>query len=126
MILIVEDESIQAVFLRRMLTRLGYATTEPAVTGAEAIDKAARFSPDLILMDIRLRDAMDGITAAGQIQSNMDVPVIYMTAFADRATVRRAYETKCYGFLEKPVDDHTLQSAIEDALERHRAEQQEQ
>lgn len=121
-VLVVEDESFQAVFLQRMLRRLGYEAPEHAVTGPEAIEKAVRTSPDLILMDVRLRGSMDGITAADLIQRNRGVPVIYMTAYADQATVRRAHHTNCYGFLEKPVDDNVLRNAIESALNRRKAE----
>jgi CheY-like chemotaxis protein len=121
-ILVVEDESIQAIFLRRVLRRLGYQAPEHAASGPEAIEKAAQYSPDLILMDVRLRGPMDGITAAGHIQSERRVPIIYLTAYADQTTLRRIQQTRAYGFLQKPVDDEILVSAIEAALTRHRAE----
>ncbi|MEX2598072.1 MAG: response regulator [Dehalococcoidia bacterium] len=121
-ILVVEDESIFAVLLRRRLGNWGYAAPEHAVSGQEAIEKALRIQPNLILMDIRLLGPMDGITAALEIQRQMDVPVIFMSAFSDDETVRRAEETNCSGFLSKPIDDELLRTTIKAALNGKRGE----
>jgi CheY-like chemotaxis protein len=120
-ILVVEDEALAAMALQRQLRALGYETPRHAVSGTEAIEKAAEVRPDLILMDIRLRGSIDGITAAAQIQQQLDVPVVYVTAYADQATIQQAHqETRCFGFLEKPYDGETLRRTIAVALDQHR------
>src|SRR5215831_7739776 len=96
-ILVVEDERVVARDLQVMLQRLGYQVPAIADTGADAIAKAAAIQPDLLLMDIRLRGAMDGIDAAERIHAQLDIPVVYLTAFVDDATRRRARQTAPYG-----------------------------
>lgn len=118
-ILIVEDENVVALDLQKRLQALGYAIAGAAATGPDAIRQAAAASPDLVLMDIRLRGEMSGIEAAVQINSRLDVPVIY---FSDEATLQQARATTPYGYLVKPFKDHDLRLAIEVALEKHRAD----
>ena len=89
-ILIVEDNFITADEVRDRLDTLGYTDTENAFTGEEAIEKAIQWSPDLILMDINLGDGIDGIEAAAQIRAQRNVPVIYLTAYDDDATLKRS------------------------------------
>jgi PAS domain S-box-containing protein len=119
-ILIVEDEQIVALDLKGRLARLGYEVPATAATGPAAIAKATELRPDLVLMDVKLSGAMDGITAAERIQEVVDVPVVYLTAFGDDATLARAKATACYGYLMKPFDERELQILIEVALFRHR------
>ena len=118
-ILIVEDETIIALDIRITLESLGYTVPAIAVSGLEAIEKAVEFRPDLVLMDIHLRGAMDGIEAIEQIRGRVDVPVIYLTAYADAATVERARKTEPYGYLLKPFEQRELHIVIEMALYRH-------
>jgi PAS domain S-box-containing protein len=123
-ILIVEDERIVARDLQAILQQLGYAAPAIAATGADAIAKAMALRPDLILMDIRLQGAMDGIEAATAILTQLTIPVIYLTAFTDGATRQRARQTAPYGYLVKPFDERTVQTTIEMALERHTRDRQ--
>lgn len=118
-ILVVEDEAIEAMALQGRLENLGYAVSAVVDSGEEAIERAAELSPDLVLMDIRLRGAMDGIEAAGQIRVRFDIPVVYLTAYADRATLDRAKLTGPYSYLLKPVEERALHSAVEIALYKH-------
>ena len=121
-ILIVEDEGIVAADLETTLQELGYRVVGTAATGADAIGKAERTHPDLVLMDIRLKGAMDGIEAAEQIVARLDIPVTYLTAYADPDTLGRAKLTLPYGYILKPFEEKDLQTAIELALYKRRME----
>ncbi|KAA3663591.1 MAG: response regulator [Chloroflexi bacterium] len=123
-ILIVEDEGIVALDLQNRLRRLGYAVPEFVATGEEAVALAAEILPDLILMDIKLKGEMDGIEAANYIKENFDIPIIYLTAFADEVTLERAEHTHPYGYLLKPFEEHELLASIRMGLYRHQAESQ--
>ena len=92
-ILIVEDERLIALDLQRRLTRLGYTVIGIMASGPQAIAAADQLQPDLVLMDIRLQGEMDGIDAALHIQTDRPIPVIYLTAYVDEATVQRAQAT---------------------------------
>jgi PAS domain S-box-containing protein len=122
-ILVVEDEGIIALDLQNHLTRLGYAVPDIAYTGEQAIRRAKEIHPDLVLMDIRLEGEMDGIEAAEQIRARFGIPVIYMTAYADAATLKRAKITGPFGYILKPFGERELSSTIEMALYRHEMEQ---
>jgi PAS domain S-box-containing protein len=121
-ILIVEDEAIVAMDLKLHLQDLGYAVAGLASNGEEAIVMAERKRPDLVLMDISLGSGMDGIEAARQVQA-IGVPVVFLTAYADEATLTRAKDSGPYGYLLKPFDERALHSTIEMALYRHGMEQ---
>ncbi len=123
-ILIVEDESIVALDLQSRLQRLGYLAPAFVATGPDAIAKTVEIQPDLILMDIKLRGEMDGIEAARQIREQFDIPVIYLTAFADETTLQRAKITGPYGYLLKPFEERELLATIRMALYRYQAEAQ--
>ena len=122
-ILVVEDENIVAMDLRTTLTRLGYDVVATAGTGHQAIEQVELRRPDLVLMDIQLRGGMDGIEAGEHIR-RLDVPVVYLTAFSDDATVRRARQTEPFGYVLKPFDDRELQIVIELGIHRHRAQKE--
>ncbi len=121
-ILVVEDESIIAKDIQNMLKNLGYEVPAIAFTAEEAIEKAAETRPDLVLMDIRLRGDMDGIKAAEQIRSQLDVPVVYLTAYADADTLERAKLTEPFGYIVKPFEERDLHTTVEVALYRHELE----
>jgi two-component system cell cycle sensor histidine kinase/response regulator CckA len=123
-ILIVEDERIVARDLQAMLHQLGYNVPALVATGTDAIVKATALHPDLVLMDVRLQGTMDGIEAATAILAQLDIPVIYLTAFTDEVTRQRARQTAPYGYLVKPFDERTVQTTIEMALERHARDRQ--
>jgi diguanylate cyclase (GGDEF)-like protein/PAS domain S-box-containing protein len=121
-VFLVEDEIIVAMDIRQRLETLGYQVVGHAVTGEEAIRKISELIPDLILMDIKLRGVMDGVDTATKIRDFSDVPIIYLTAFADDNTVARARLTGAFGYLIKPFEDRELHSNIEMALHKHTLE----
>lgn len=121
-ILIVEDEGIVAQSMQAVLDELGYGVCGIAPSGERAEEMAKTLCPDLILMDIRLIGRQDGIEVAQNIRRLYDIPVIYLTAYADDETFARAIETEPYGFLIKPFESQRLYMAIEIALYRKRAE----
>ncbi len=118
-ILIVENELIFAHDLRQKLERYGFQVTGMADRSETAVAAALKDHPDLILMDIRLRGDVDGITTAERIRAEMDVPVIFLTAYADDATLARARATGPFGYVLKPVEDRALLAAITMAIHRH-------
>ncbi len=121
-ILVVEDEVIIARNLQNSLKRLGYAAPDICTSGDEAIKKAEDTHPDLVLMDIRLEGNVDGVEAAEYIYTRLNVPVVYLTAYADEDTFQRAKTTGPFGYILKPFDDRGLRTAIELALYKYRME----
>jgi PAS domain S-box-containing protein len=121
-ILIVEDELVIALSIQKSLESLDYEVTGFVATGEEAVDKALGQNPDLILMDIILSGAIDGIEAARRIRKKTDIPIIYLTANADSATVDRARDTLPYGYLNKPVNERDLFTNIDSSIYKHRME----
>lgn len=122
-ILIIEDEALVARELKSRLTQMGCEVVGIAY-GNEGIDLARRTQPDLLLTDIHLKDGEDGIEMARAIQSERDVPVVFLTAYSDEATVSRAKEVAPYGYIIKPVDNRELQIAIEMALYKFNIERE--
>ena len=121
-VLVVEDEGIVAMDLGAMLPRMGYEVVGTSATGEGALSLAAEHNPDLILMDIVLRGEMDGIEAARRITEQIAVPVLYLTAHSDRATLDRATETSPYGYVVKPFAEVDLRVAIEVTMRRFAAD----
>ncbi len=119
-ILVVEDEQIVARDIKHSLQRLGHIVPDVVATGEEAIEKVAELLPDLVLMDIKLQGKMDGVEAAEQIRTRFDIPVVYLTAYADDRTLDRAKITDPFGYLLKPFDSKDLHTTIEMALYKHR------
>ncbi len=122
-ILVVEDEMIISKDIQRSLRRLGYEVVGAAASGADALEKAQSTRPDLVLMDIHIQGAMDGIDTAQQIRERLAIPVIYLTAFADGPTLERAKLTEPYGYLIKPFEERELSVTIEMGLSKHSMEQ---
>lgn len=118
-VLIVEDEMIVASDLQTSLCRLGYSVQDIATTGEEAVEKALATHPDLLLVDIKLRGSMDGIDAARHINDHRETPIVYLSAFSDRATLDRAKTTEPYGYLVKPFNTQELGTTLETALHKH-------
>ncbi len=121
-ILITEDESIVARDLASRLQKMGYVITEVVDSGKSAIESVLRHQPDLILMDIMLQGEIDGIETAAKIQTIAKIPIVYLTAYADRETLKRAKATHPFGYLLKPFKEKELQVTLEIALSRHQAE----
>jgi PAS domain S-box-containing protein len=118
-ILIVEDDVLAARAMQRMLVGFGYQVPEIVSSGEEAIRAAYEHEPALVLMDVGIEGAIDGIQTATALQNLLHVPIIYVTASADDETIRRASSTMPYGYLMKPVDARELHGAIEVALHKH-------
>jgi PAS domain S-box-containing protein len=118
-ILIVEDEQIIAHSIHRSLVRAGYSVAGVAASAAEAFECIERSKPDLVLMDIRIQGDMDGIEAAALVRSRFQLPIIFLTAHADAATLERAKLTEPLGYMVKPINHANLPSAIEIALHKH-------
>lgn len=121
-ILIVEDEGIIAMDIRRQLEGFGYQVVATAFSGGQAITLANQHKPDLVMMDIVLKGEMDGIGAAQAIVESLRIPVIFLTAYSDPATLARAKATGAYGYLIKPFRPDELHASIEVALYKHQLE----
>ena len=121
-LLLVEDEKITALDLRATLIELGYDVVGVASSCKEALERAALDQPDLVLMDIRLSGSDDGIKTAAMLRARQQVPIVYLTANANSATLARALETEPGGYLHKPYDPRSLHTTIQLALRRHAAE----
>jgi PAS domain S-box-containing protein len=121
-VLIVEDEGIIAQNLQEMLRGLGYDAFATAASSEQALAAASERCPDVVLMDIRIKGDLDGITTAELLRERFDVPVIYLTAHADDATLERAKKTEPYGYLMKPIKSVELQSTIEIAWHKSAVE----
>jgi len=122
-ILIVEDEFIVAADLESRLWRLGYSVVGSTDTGEEAVALARKHRPSLVMMDIHLAGAMDGIEAANAIRTECDLPVVFLTAHSDADTIERAGQTEAFGYILKPFDERELRTHVRMALYKHAAEQ---
>jgi PAS domain S-box-containing protein len=118
-ILVVEDDGANARLIEMMLQSLGYAVPAVISSGEEAIKKAAELHPDLVLMDIYLKGDMDGVQAAEEIYTCFNIPVVYLTAYADNNTLKRAKITEPYGYILKPFEKRELHTTIDTALYKH-------
>lgn len=121
-ILIVEDDAIINRHLQSCLLKVGYRVVGTTSSGSEAIKLASQTSPDVVLMDISLHGEMDGIEAAEAIRSWHDIPVIFLTAFADEQSLQRAKATNPFGYILKPFDQRSLYTTIEMAMNKHQLE----
>ena len=121
-ILVVDDEAIITMQLEERLHAMGYTVVGMAASGEDAIDKARRLSPDLILMDIVMPGKLNGIEAAHTINSELDIPVVFVTSYADDAIIEKAKQVRPYGYIVKPFNELEIKAAIEVALFRKAAE----
>ncbi|MEI7673249.1 MAG: response regulator [Deltaproteobacteria bacterium] len=121
-LMIVEDEAIVSADIAIRLDELGYEVVGTAAAGEEAIALAERVHPDLVLMDIHLQDAMDGILAAKELRKRLGVPVVFLTAYSEGATIQRAKLAEPLGFILKPFEDRELEVVIEMALYKCKVE----
>src|SRR5207249_3205124 len=121
-ILVVEDEHIVAKDIQLRLQALGYHIPAVASSGEEALQKAEEIRPDLVLMDIRLKGPMNGVEAAEELRRRFNIPVVYLTAYADKHTLDRAKVTEPFGYILKPFEERELYTCIEVALYKHHTE----
>lgn len=121
-LMLVEDERVVAFDLKNQLQALGYRVGAMVGSGEQAVQRIAEVAPDLVLMDIHLEGVMDGVEAATEIQARHQVPVIYLTAFAEDDTLNRALASRPFGYLVKPWDIRELHASIQMALARREVE----
>jgi len=121
-ILLVEDEHLVALDLRGALEDMGYEVVGTAASSDEALRKAGEQRPDLVLMDIHLAGVIDGIQAATLLRYRYQLPVVYLTAYSDSATLESVLEAEPDGYLTKPYNQRTLWTTIEVAFRRHESE----
>lgn len=124
-ILIVEDETIVARDISQQLVELGYEPVGIIGRGEEVLAAAGKLRPDLILMDIHLAGDQDGIATARLVRDQLDLPVVFLTAFAETETLDRAKASDPFGYIIKPFEERELRTVIEIALYKHRSERQE-
>jgi len=115
-IMVVEDEAVIAMRLQQMLTTMGYNVVGVSYSGEEALENARRFRPDLILMDIMLPGKLDGIKVAEMVRSELDIPVIFLTAFSENKIIERAKKVEPFGYILKPFRNSEIKAAIEVAF----------
>jgi two-component system cell cycle sensor histidine kinase/response regulator CckA len=118
-IFIVEDENIVSLDMKKRLEKLGYEVPGIASSGEEAVHLVLEMRPDLVLMDIKLAGKMDGVEAAKEILKSLSVPIVYITAYAENTTLKRAKITEPFGYILKPFEERELHINIEIALYRH-------
>ncbi len=121
-VLVVEDDGIIGRHIQKSLERLGYEVVGVLLSGEEAVEKVVALNPDLVLMDISLSGKMDGVQAAEMIHRQVNLPIIFLTAFADPQTLQRAKVTDPFGYLLKPFDEKILRITIEIAIYKHQME----
>ena len=123
-VLLVENDNIVARDIENMLKGLGYDVPNILSRGKEAVENAKKLQPDLVLMDVKLQGEIDGVEAASRIYRNLNIPIVYITAFADEKTMERAKITEPFGYILKPFNERELQASIEIALYKHKMEVQ--
>jgi signal transduction histidine kinase len=121
-IMVVEDERIVALNLKQRLVRMGYEVTAVVTSGEKALAAIAANPPDIVLMDIHIDGDMDGIATAAAIPADLHLPVVYLTAYSEEATLERARKTQPYGYLLKPFSERELHATMQMVMERRRAD----
>ncbi|MDX2172486.1 MAG: LytTR family transcriptional regulator DNA-binding domain-containing protein [Bacteroidota bacterium] len=119
-IYIVEDESIVAKDIQNSLVKLGYNVMGISNNGKEAIERITELMPDLILMDIMIKGDLTGIDVSEQIKAALNIPVVFLTAYADEGTLAKAKITEPYGYILKPFKEIDLHSTIEMSVYKHK------
>jgi DNA-binding LytR/AlgR family response regulator len=123
-VLIVEDEAIVSKDIQQSLKKLGYNVVGSSATGESALQLVQTEHPDIVLMDIMLKGEMNGIQTADKIKEEYATPIIFLTAYADEATLLKAKITEPYGYILKPFKEIDLHTNIEMAIYKHAKEQE--
>ena len=118
-VLVVEDESIVSKDIQYSLKKLGYEVIGSSATGAKAIELALELKPNIVLMDIMLKGDINGIEASAEIKKSLNIPIIFLTAYADENTLEKAKITEPYAYILKPFNEIDLHTSIEMALYKH-------
>jgi len=119
-VLVVEDESIVSKDIQHSLKKLGYNVVGAAATGEKALELVKSESPDIVLMDIMLKGNMNGIEVSEIVKKEYNIPIIFLTAYADESTLSKAKVTEPYGYIIKPFKEIDLHTSIEMALYKHK------
>lgn len=119
---IVEDEALIAMHLSDRLTALGYEVCGRAARGEKALEELRTIRADIVLMDIQLAGELDGIQTAIRLRPDLDIPVVFLSAFSDDKLVEEAVAAGAFGYLVKPFDERELHATLRAALDRHRAQ----
>ncbi len=117
-ILVVEDEGLIALGIKEGLESQGYEVTAVASSADGAINQALNTEPDLVLMDIHLKGGTDGIEAARQIKQTLNIPVVFLTAYSDKETLKNAIAAEPFAYLVKPFEERTLHTTIQTSLRK--------
>lgn len=123
-IFLVEDEALIAMELRDRLTTLGYTVCGQAARGEQALEKIPALAPDIVLMDIRLAGALNGVETATLLRERCDVAVVFLTAFSDTELIQQVGAAGSFGYLVKPFEERELHATLQVALCRHAADRQ--
>jgi PAS domain S-box-containing protein len=123
-VLVVEDEAIVAMDIEARLSRMGYQPVGRTPSGEEALVLAEKFQPDLVFMDIHLAGEIDGIEAAEEIRRRFRIPVVFLSAYSEDATLDRAKRAEPFGYIMKPFQDREFKAVIEIAVYRHKADEE--
>lgn len=115
-IVLVEDEMVVGLELRKTLERLGYRVSDVLTSGEGAVDYVFNNDVDLVLMDVKLQGALDGIEATNQLHESLDVPVVFVTSYSDEGMIERIRQTDACGYIKKPFDKDDLESVTRHAL----------
>ena len=115
-ILVADDEVIISMQIEERLNSMGYNVVGRATSGREAVDKSRELNPDLVLMDIVMPGEMDGIEASRAIKVDLEIPVVFLTAYADDENIMRAKATEPFGYIVKPFQEREVRATIEVAL----------
>ncbi len=121
-ILIVEDESITALDLKKNLQKQNCVDVSISSNGLDAIMKAEKEQPDLILMDIMLKGQLNGIDVASIISKKRRIPIIYLSAYTDDETILNAHTTNPFAFIGKPFEEGELNKTVKQALSKYKVE----
>ena len=121
-ILVVEDERIAAEDIAQRIKSIGYRISAIFATGEDALSFIQNTQPDLVLMDVKLKGAIDGIETAKKITAKYDIPIIFLTAYSDKHTIDRIDEAGLHGYISKPVEENELRCIIDTVLHRHEIE----
>jgi CheY-like chemotaxis protein len=121
-ILIVEDEALTVLALKRDVVELGYEVAGDASTAADALRAAEENHANLVLMDIQLEGGISGVAAAAAIRGHLDIPVVFLTAHASAEILAHAVESGAFGYLVKPYTTPELKAEIDIALHKHKTE----
>jgi two-component system, response regulator PdtaR len=124
-VLVVEDEKILALGMKKKLEKMGHIVVDIVDTGEKSVKSAQKYLPDIILMDIVLKGDMDGIEAAKIIRKKIKIPIIYLTAYADEEIIKRARITEPYAYIVKPYKTDELNANIQMAIYKHHLSQKE-